>query len=197
MTRMCVAFLSLQAVTAWSLSSTTVPKARWISSSACLGTSNLWKLEKAEPRCLALTIRNVKFKSSFVLQELYLPTPIARLCIPLYILFVAMNDAWHHSVLYAVANYNGMATKIQVFTELSVCACDNYWSANLVWYNFQACNSYTTCTFNYITSFPGHSQFFNVAPWKTEGPVMQRHSDYVTCRRKTRLQVDSGHRLPA
>ena len=36
---------------------------------------------------------------------------------------VAMNDAWHHSELYTVANYSGMAMRIQVFT---VCACDNY-----------------------------------------------------------------------
>ena len=35
-------------------------------------------------------------------------------------LLVAMNDAWHDSVLYteSVANYSGMATRIQVFTEL-------------------------------------------------------------------------------
>ena len=35
--------------------------------------------------------------------------------------FVAMNDAWHRCVLYTVANYSGMAMKIQVFTELCVC----------------------------------------------------------------------------
>ena len=35
-------------------------------------------------------------------------------------LLVAINDTWHHSVLYTVANYSGMATRIQVFTELSV-----------------------------------------------------------------------------
>ena len=35
-------------------------------------------------------------------------------------LLVAMNGAWHHCVLYTVANYSGMATRIQVFTELCV-----------------------------------------------------------------------------
>ena len=41
-------------------------------------------------------------------------------------LLVAMNGARHHSVLYTVANYSGIATRIQVFTKLTVCACNNY-----------------------------------------------------------------------
>ena len=41
--------------------------------------------------------------------------------LPFPLPLVAMNDAWHHCVLYTVANYSGMGTKIQVFTELFVC----------------------------------------------------------------------------
>ena len=41
-------------------------------------------------------------------------------------LLVEMNGAWHHSVLYSVANYSGMATRTQVLTELCVYTCDSY-----------------------------------------------------------------------
>ena len=34
---------------------------------------------------------------------------------------VATNDDWQHNVLYTVADYSSMATRIQVFTELRVC----------------------------------------------------------------------------
>ena len=34
---------------------------------------------------------------------------------------MAMNYTWPHDLLYTVADYSGMATRIQVFTELHVC----------------------------------------------------------------------------
>ena len=41
-------------------------------------------------------------------------------------LFVSMNDAWYQSVLYTVANYNGMETRIKCSLScVCQCACDN------------------------------------------------------------------------
>ena len=47
-------------------------------------------------------------------------------------LIVAMNDAWHHSVLYTVANCSSTAMRIGVLTEVCMCVPVTSTEANVL-----------------------------------------------------------------